>query len=213
MPHGKSHPRFEFRLAWVAALVILVLSNIPARAQVYTSLRGTVTDPQSAVVAGAAVAITNRATGLARSTKTNSEGTFDFVQLPPGTYRISAEAEGFKRTVQEEVEVLVNTQATVNLRLELGAVTQTVEVNARDTQLNTVDATIGNPFNETQVRQLPLEARNVVALLSLQPGVTYFGGDYRSSRGYPGDYREGSVNGSKADQANVTLDGVDVNDQ
>ncbi len=53
----------------------------------------------------------------------------------------------------------------------------------------------------------------MVALLSLQPGVTYFGGDYRSSRGYPGDYREGSVNGSKADQANVTLDGVDVNDQ
>lgn len=202
-------PRALTLCAW---LIILGTFNV-GLSQIYTSLRGTVTDPQGAVVPGAAVVVTNNATGLTRSTKTGADGAFHLVQLPPGAYRISAEANGFKTTTKEGIKLLVNTPTTVRLRLELGETAQTVEVTASGARLDTVDATIGNPFNQTQVEQLPLEARNVVALLSLQPGVTYFGGDYRTESDYPGDYREGSVNGGKADQANVTLDGVDVNDQ
>src|SRR5262249_57716759 len=83
-----------------------------------------------------------------------------------------------------------------NIKMEVGAVTETVNVLGEITTINTENATIGNPFTETQVRQLPLQTRNVVELLSLQPGVT----------------PTGEVIGARKDQNNVTLDGVDIND-
>lgn len=104
----------------------------------------------------------------------------------------------------------MNSPTTVNVTLEIGAAAQTVEVSAQAVTLNTTDASIGNAFGENQVKELPLEGRNVPDLLTLQPGVVYTGNraDMPSM-----DTRSGSVNGARSDQSNVTLDGVGVNDE
>ncbi len=104
----------------------------------------------------------------------------------------------------------MNTPATANVRLKVGATTEVVTVTSEAPALNLVDASVGNSFDEKQVRQIPLEGRNVPDLLSLQAGVAYTGnriGDKDQ------DTRNGAVNGARSDQSNVTLDGVDVNDQ
>ena len=88
--------------------------------------------------------------------------------------------------------------------------TETISVTGDAVQVNTSDASIGNAIGEKPITQLPFEARNVVGLLSIQPGVTYLGEPYPARQP---DYRSGTVNGGKSDQANVTLDGIDVNDQ
>jgi hypothetical protein len=172
-----------------------------------TQVSGVVTDPSGAAVVGANVEATNLDTNVKRSTKTDASGIYTLPQLVPGNYRLTVSAAGFSSATVDSIRLLVNTPATVPVRLEIGAVTETVSVSAETTQINTVDATIGNSFGTKPVLQLPFEGRNVVGLLSLQPGVTYAG------ENLPNSYRGGNVNGGKSDQANVTLDGVDVNDQ
>lgn len=108
------------------------------------------------------------------------------------------------------MQLLVNTPATINAQLKVGAAGEVVEVTSEAPALNLVDASLGNSFNETQVQDIPLEGRNVPDLLSLQAGVAYTGnriGDKDQ------DTRNGAVNGARSDQSNVTLDNVDVNDQ
>jgi len=189
----------------------MMLCSIVVPAQSTTSLSGTVTDPQGKILSGAVVTLTNTANGLSREAKTSDDGTYVFNQVPPGPYRIRVEAKGFKVNVQEDVQLLVATPKSINTQLEVGNVNETVTVTGGEVHINTTDATIGNTFNQTQIRQLPLEGRNVAGLLSLQPGVTFIGNVNQD--GGTTDYRNGSVNGGKSDQANVTLDGVDVNDQ
>src|SRR5262249_35758936 len=106
---------------------------------------------------------------------------------------------------------LVNTPATANIQLKVGAATENVTVTSESPALNMVDASIGNSFDQNQVRQIPLEGRNVPDLLSLQAGVAYTGNRPDIDRDQ--DTRNGSVNGSRSDQSDVTLDGVDVNNQ
>jgi hypothetical protein len=171
-----------------------------------SQVNGTVTDPSGAAVQGAAVAATNIATNITRETKTDTAGLYTFPQMLPGTYRMSVTASGFSTSTIENIILLVNTPATVNIRLEIGSVTETVSISAEATQVNTVDASIGNAIANKPIIQLPLNARNIVGLLALQPGVVF------TSEGDT-DSRNGAVNGGKSDQANVMLDGVDVNDQ
>jgi len=167
---------------------------LPVAAQ-NTSLTGSVTDGQNAAIGEAIVSLTNTETSAARRTLANAEGTYFFAQIPPGMYRIEAQKPGF-RTYNGQIRLQVNTPATLNIQLEVGQVTETVNVTEEAISINTQNATVGNPFTELQVRQLPLQTRNIVELLALQPGVT----------------STGQVLGAKADQNNVTLDGVDVND-
>jgi len=199
------------RKAAVVAMVLFMLCGVVVRAQDKTSLSGSVTDPQGKVISGATVTLTNTSTNVSREIKTGDNGSFVFTQMTPGTYTLKVEAKGFKTNIQEKLQLLVATPAEINIQLEVGAVTETVTVTGGEVQLNTNDATIGNTFNQTQIRQLPLEGRNVAGLLSLQPGVTFIGSVNQD--GGTTDYRNGAVNGGKSDQANVTLDGVDVNDQ
>jgi carboxypeptidase family protein len=200
-----SRKRRSFKQSLVIATTLMLLCGSVVRAQDTASLSGTVTDPQGKVIPGATVTITNNATGASRNTKTGDEGTYIFTQTPPGTYKIRVEAKGFKATVQDAVELLIRTPTTLDVQLEVGAVNETVSVTGGEAKINTQDATMGNAFTANQITNLPLEGRSVVALLSLQPGVVYLGDST--------DSRNGSVNGGKSDQANVTLDGVDVNDQ
>jgi hypothetical protein len=173
-----------------------------------TILSGAVTDPQGNAVAGATVTVTNDATGVTRTATTTADGAYQIPQLAPGTYRLRAEAAGFKAVERKGVELLVNTPLTLNLAFtEVGGVSETVTVTGGESTLNTTDATLGNSFNSVKVVELPLNARNVPDLLSLQNGVTPPAGSTLDQE------RGGHVNGARSDQSNVTLDGVDVNEQ
>jgi hypothetical protein len=174
-----------------------------------TSLHGVVLDASGAAIAGASVTVTNVGLGSNRDTTTNSSGEYEFNALSPGTYTLTVQATGFRKYELVRLELLVNTPATANAKLEIGSAVQSVEVSAQTEVLNTADASLGNSFDQNQVKQLPLEAGNVPDLLSLQAGVTYTGN--RSDVNKDTDTRSGAVNGARSDQSNITLDGVDVN--
>src|ERR1700704_1527540 len=197
---------------WALTLALLaqLIAGGVAWGQATTSLRGTVTDSSGGYVAGASVTLTNPESKIVRTAATGDDGGYQFLFLPPGTYTLDVAAMGFQKYEQTGLQLLVNTPVTVNVQLKVGGGKETVTVTAEEPALNLVDASIGNSFDETQVRQIPLEGRNVPDLLSLQAGVAYTGnriGDKDQ------DTRNGSVNGARSDQSNVTLDGVDVNDQ
>ena len=175
-----------------------------------TSVRGVVTDKSGAAVVGAKVTLSNPQQGLVRETTTNAGGEYEFLALQPATYALAVEMSGFRKHEQKNLQLLVNLPATANVTLEVGTSSQTIEVSAEAVTLNTTDASLGNAFNENQVKTLPLEGRNVPDLLSLQPGVAFTNNrpDVPSF-----DTRNGAVNGSRSDQSNVTVDGVPVNDR
>jgi len=196
----------------LVGFVVLVYAAVCAWAQTgTTSVRGAVTDKTGAAIVGAKVTVINAAQGLQRETLTDGSGAYEFLALPPGSYVLAVETKGFRKFEQRNLQLLVNSPATVNATLEVGAATETVEVSAQAVALNTTDASLGSAFGENQVKQLPLEGRNVPDLLTLQAGVTYTGNRPDVNRDV--DTRSGAVNGARSDQSNVTLDGVDVNDQ
>jgi hypothetical protein len=191
---------------------LLVLISTLAMAQSgTTSLRGTVSDPSLAALPGATVTLTSAERGFNRNVTTSDTGAYEFLQLQPGTYQLTVEMAGFRKAEQKQLQLLVNTPATVNVKMEVGTATEVIEVNAEAAVINTTDASLGNAFNETQVKSLPLEGRNVPDLLSLQNGVAYTGN--RPDVNQNSDTRSGAVNGARSDQSNLTLDGVDVNDE
>ena len=175
-----------------------------------TSLRGTVLDKSGASVAGAKVSLDNPSQAVHREMVSGTNGEYEFLALPPGTYMLRVESQNFRRYEQKNIQLLVNVPTTQNVALEVGSATQTVEVSAQAQTLNTTDASLGTAFNETQVKELPMEGRNVPDLLSLQPGVAYTG----NRTDVPDwDTRNGAVNGARSDQSNVTVDGVQVNNE
>jgi hypothetical protein len=190
------------------ALALLIASTAWAQ-NTTTSLRGAVIDPQGAVDANVEVTLENPGEGFARNQKTDDRGEYQFLQIPPSTYTVSAVVAGFAASRKENVVLLVNTPATLNFALRVGAANSSVDVSAEATTVNTVDATIGNPFDSRQILALPSEGRNAVELLSLQAGVTYTGSQIDQAT----DSRGGAVNGARSDQTNITVDGLDNNDQ
>ena len=192
---------------WLALVGLLAVTTASVFAQSVSSLAGVVTDPTGAVVPNAALELSSSETGLKREGKTDADGLYSFSQVPPGPYNLTVKVGGFASKTVNGLRLLVGSPATVNVRLEVGQITETISVSADAVQINTQDASLGNNFGTKAILQLPFEARNVAGLLSLQPGVTFAGANA------PNSYRGGNVNGGKNDQANVTLDGVDVNDQ
>lgn len=176
---------------------LLVATHAPAQTGT-SSVRGAIVDAQGDSVAGATVTLTSTETNAARTQTTSDDGAYAFELIPPGGYRLEAEAGGFKKALVADVRALVAKPIDINVQLEAGDVAETVTITAGASEalLNTQDATLGNNFDTRQIVELPLEARNVAALLTLQPGVT----------------RTGYVAGARSDQSNVTLDGVDINE-
>jgi hypothetical protein len=144
---------------------------------------------------GVSLKLVHTQTAAERDTFSDETGAYQFAQVPPGPYTLIADLPGFAQATAK-ITLQVDTPATVDLTMQLAGLTEAVTVEAKVAVVNTVDATVGNAFSELQVRQLPLMTRNVVELLSLQPGVT----------------PTGEVVGARRDQNNITLDGVDVND-
>lgn len=173
-----------------------------------TSLRGVIKDPSGALVPGATVTITDNATGKISSSTSNSGGSYVFPQIFPARYIISVTAPGFGDQTKT-AELLVNQPASIDFTLTVQSSSVTVDVSATAQTLNVTDASLGNSADNDMIQAIPSETRNVPDLLSLQPGVLYLG----QQQGQPGDSRQGAVNGARSDQGNVTIDGVDDNDQ
>jgi Carboxypeptidase regulatory-like domain len=177
------------------AMFMALVGMAGAHAQATASLRGTIADPSGAVIPGATVTIKSADNGSTRKGATDANGEYSFLQVAPGSYKLVAEKAGFATMTKEDIKLLVNTPETLDLRMSVSSTGEIVNVASEASQINTTDASVGNPFSETQVRQLPLQTRNVVELLSLQPGVT----------------TDGEVLGAHRDQNNISLDGADVN--
>ncbi len=195
----------------IGVFAVLALLASLAAAQATSQLNGSVTDASGAAVAGAKITLTDPATGLQRTATSGATGLYQFVDVPPGNYRLEATATGFATYVAAKVALVVSTPSTISIRLQVAGVAQSVNVEAQAPLINRTDASLGNTLEEEQISELPIADRNVVQLLSLQAGVAYLGNQSQSLQDT--DTRSGAVNGMRSDQSNVTLDGIGVNDQ
>ena len=197
---------------FVAILVCALFFAGPAAwGQAATSLRGSVTDPSGAAIPDATVHLVNTDTNLERAAATDQQGNYIFAEVQPGNYRLQVEAAGFTKYSQTGIQLLVNLPATINVKMKLGSAQETVTVTEQAPVINTTDASEGNTMGQLQLEQLPIEGRDIVQLLSLQPGVVYTSD--RTDLDSTTDTRSGAVNGERSDQSNVNLDGVDDNQQ
>ncbi len=196
--------------AFILASLTLCLSAVVAMAQSTAGVTGTVKDSNGAVIAGAEVKLTDKKTGTELTTKTNDQGVYQFQRVAPGTgFSLTFTNPGFQTLVINDVALGVDTTSTHNAELTIGEVSGTVVVTAsNEVTLNTSDASIGNVIGERRLKDLPIQLRNSpAALIGLQPGVV------GSNVGATGANRAGSVTGARSDQSNITVDGIDVNDQ
>ena len=201
------------RLFPIAAFVFLLAFAATSIAQIAsTSLRGVVKDPSGAVVPGAKITLTNGATGQVLSATSNAAGEYSFTQLPPAGYTIDVTATGFAEQ-KKAAELIVDQPATIDFVMTVKLQAEVVNVSAAAQTLNTTDTSLGGAMDNALIQALPSETRNVPDLLSLEPGVLYLPTLGASESNPGGDSRSGAVDGIRSDQGNVTVDGVDDNDQ
>jgi hypothetical protein len=199
-------------LAGVLVVFALLLSPRAASAQNYAgSVRGTVTDPAGAAVAGATVTLRDVGTNSTSQTKTTEQGDYAFPVVSVGVYEVTVKQGSFKEFIAKGVEVHVSTATEVNAKLELGSSSETVTVEANDIQVQTTTAEVGAVIEGTQVRELPLNGRNFMALTQLQPGVSANNQFNSKDKGLQGG-SDFSVNGNPSTNNLFLIDGVNNND-
>lgn len=193
----------------VSLAVVLTMGVLSARAQDVASLIGILTDKDGGAISDVAVKLADTRTGANYATKTGPDGIYRFQQLAPGPgYTLTLSKDGFQTTSISNLYLPVATATTRNVQLQIGSVSETIEVKSEGSvSLNTTDSTIGNNFDLRAVAALPSEFRDdPAALLRLQPGVV-------SAQGFdPSGSRDGAVAGARADQNNITVDGIDATD-
>jgi len=191
---------------WLAAFVLLAgLQNL--RAQAVGSITGLVTDPTGAVIPAAKVTATNVATGRSQSTVTSGGGTYNIPSLLVGTYKVTAEAGGFKTGTAEDITLDVSQVRVVDFKLVIAGVTASVEVSAAPPLLNVANATLAQVVSTEQVENLPLNGRNIEGLMTMQPGVVGYNG---AIMGWMSSELAG--NGNRGETAVGSLDGADSTD-
>lgn len=190
--------------------LFLLLSPITTAAQAVSGVTGVVTDPGGGLVPGVQVVLFDTKTSRELTTETNSEGTYIFNNVQPGEgYKLTFTGQGFQTFVINNVQLGIGKTETQNAQLTIGGNDVVVEVTSTsgDATLNTSDASIGNVIGRRQLRELPIQIRSSpAALIGLQPGAI------GNNVGAGGGNRTGSVTGSRADQGNITIDGIDAND-
>ena len=202
-------------IAMVVALLALVQASAGQSAST-GAITGTVADPSGAVVAGVGITATNEATGDSRNVSSSSTGSYLFPLLPPGSYTVKASKTGFKELVRPHVQVTVTETARVNVRLEVGAVSEVVTVNTEPELLDTVDSAEGTVTDGRAISALPLASRNYTQIIGLSPGVSAevtdatalgrgTGSEAAADHGF-------SAHGSGTNDNNYQLNGVEVND-
>ena len=202
--------------ALVAFAILCCLAPPPAGAQAVSgTILGFVKDSTGAVVPGATVTLVNTGTGYSRSVVTDASGEYTAPLIPTGTYTVTAELTGFKKASKTNVLLGVDQKVRMDLALELGAMTEVVEIQAETPLLQTASSELGATIVEEQIRTLPLNGRNFVSLTRTVPGIL---------RGQPGGNIDGagslawrasasfSANGQRTRDNNYMLDGVDNNE-
>ena len=199
-----------------SALLFLLIGTvaISLAQNANTSLHGVIKDSSGALVPMAHVDLADNTNGHKFEATSNSAGEYNFAQIAPSKYVITVAAKGFGEQTKS-AELLVNQPATIDFVVTVQASAEVVNVSAEAQTLNTTDASLGNSMDNTLIQALPSEGRNVPDLLSLQPGVLYLGQNSgrASTPGQQNDPRSGAVNGGRSDQGNITVDGLDDNDQ
>ena len=207
-------PRFRYLCAGmkVAGFLVLlgVLSASPIHAQQNATVVGTITDPTGAVVPGVTVSVTNVNTGVSLTTATNASGYYRVENLIPGQYTVSAEAKGFQKALRTAFTLEVAQTATIDLTLQVGAVTQTVEVTGATPMLQTQTAELGQVVNQQEVTQLPLVDRNYLRLALLSPGTSSYYNRSFESGALTNDIGTINSGGEGEDRNAFLLDGADV---
>src|SRR5467141_131274 len=178
---------------------------------VYGSIIGTITDPQGNAVSGAKVTVTDVTKGTNEQTTTNDSGNFSVIHLIPDTYRVKVEAPGFKANDVPNVLVQVDTTVRVDAQLQVGAVTQTVEVTGEVPQLKTDRADVSLDFNSDYVEKLPLVNRNFQSLLLSAPGTQQIGWSHAATENPQGS-QQTFVQGQHFSGTGYELDGTDNQD-
>jgi hypothetical protein len=199
-------------VAGVLLVLVLLLSPFATYAQNYAgAVRGTVTDPSGAAVAGATVALRDVGNNASTETTTTDTGNFFFGNVSVGTYEITIKAGSFKEYDAKDVEVHVSTTTEVNAKLTMGSASEVISVEASDIQVQTTTADVGAVIEGTQVRELPLNGRNFMALTQLQPGVSANNQFDSKDKGLQGG-SDFSVNGNPSTNNLFLIDGVNNND-
>ena len=201
------------RWASAALALFIPIGAISVSGQGFSGIAGSVADPTGALIPSVEVTVANEATGVTRTALTNATGAYSARQLQPGTYTIQASLPGFQRAVVRGVSLPVGQTMTLNLVLEVGAVSETIEVTGQAELLNAVDGELGVPFDSRKIIDLPLNARNIVGLLGLQAGVAVTDNGSLSDGDEDETEMGGQVHGARNDQQNITLDGIDINAQ
>jgi Carboxypeptidase regulatory-like domain len=199
---------------WILLCILSTVSLAFAQTAT-TSLRGIIKDPSGALVPGAKITLVDKSNGTTLTATANSAGLYGFPQIPPAKYTITATATGFGDQ-SKTAELLVNQPATIDFSLTIQSSSVTVDVSATAQTLNTTDASMGDSVNNDQIQAMPMDGRDPIGLLSLQPGALFLGETIKlTDKTAPQnlDSRQGAVSGARSDQGNVTLDGVDDNDQ
>ena len=207
-------------LKYCISFALLSALCLPVSAQVSSAeLSGTVLDVTGATLPGAKVTATNAGTNVARDTVSDATGNYVIPLLQPGNYVITAEATGFKKLVQKGLSLQINQQARLNLTLQLGQVSEEIQVTAQAPQLQSESSSLGTVVSEKLVNQLPLNGRNFIQLAVLSPGVTgvgYAASNTIMSGARPDDRRPGTEifsNGNREGSNNFLYDGVDNNER
>jgi hypothetical protein len=199
------------RLLLILPLLAFASSLLHSQA-FFGSIVGNINDASGGALAGATVSLTNVATGDRRSTAASADGSYRLINLAPGTYRLEIENPGFKRYTRE-LDVNVESQVRADVSMQVGDVTQSVEVQADTPLLQTETANLSQVVGSRAVQELPLNGRNIMNLISLAPGVVPQGSSEGSLTGKnvfaAGNYQ---IGGGTANQSATYFDGVPVND-
>jgi hypothetical protein len=187
-----------FKARWLLCVVAIVsISGTLALAQQSSSITGVVTDSAGGVVPGASVSVQNNATQVKLEAVTNSAGAFSFPALPVGTYTVTVSLTGFKTFVARDVRLLGGQPAAINATLEVGALTEQVEVKSGSELVQTQSTAVKSTLSVEQLSEIPLNSRNALYAVALLPGVATTGGP-----------RGAIINGLPNNTVNITIDGV-----
>lgn len=197
------------RMIGVAVMLLAMLCLIPSPAfsqSDSTNISGLVRDPSGAVVAGANVTVTNEGTGFERRTTTNESGFYTVPNIPPGFYKVTVEAAGFKKYEGTRNRLEAAIPAQVNVDMAVGQVSESVTVEASAAQLNTESAAVGKTVEETQIQNIALNGRNPLFLAILKPGVRR--GSPMNGFSYGLDSGGLTINGGRSQDSLITFDGA-----
>lgn len=195
-------------LTFLGMLIFLSASSVFAQSTT-ASISGTVVDEQQSVIPSATVTVRNTETGLTRNVQTNSEGRFQVVNLPVGSYEVTVEAPNFGKYVQTGITLVVNQNAVVDAALKAGGVQETVTITENASVLNTTTPEVSTRFDERRLSELPIATnRNVFNVLLSVPGVSQLGS---GQTGFANGISF-SANGGRVRSNNFMIDGQDIND-